>query len=261
MLDEARITEIADELDVARRDRAQVPLLTSRNPGMTVEDAYAVQGLWARRRAAEGRRVVGRKIGLTSKVMQVATGIDEPDYGVIFDDMVYESGATIPFDAFTGVRVEVELAFVLARPLAGAGVTLDDVLAATEYVVPALEILSSRIELEGRTIVDTISDNAAYGAMVLGSTRKRPDEIDLRWVPALLYRNGEITETGVAAGVLDHPARGVAWLANKFHHHGARLEAGEIILAGSFTRPMWVQRGDDVLCDYGPMGLISCRFV
>ncbi len=129
MLDEARITEIADELDVARRDRAQVPLLTTRNPGMTVEDAYAVQGVWARRRSAEGHRVVGRKIGLTSKVMQVATGIDEPDYGVIFDDMVYESGAAIPFDAFTSVRVEVELAFVLSRPLAGEGVTLDEVLA------------------------------------------------------------------------------------------------------------------------------------
>ncbi len=127
--------------------------------------------------------------------------------------------------------------------------------------MPALEVLNSHIELEGRTIVDTISDNAAYGAMVLGTTRKRPDEIDLRWVPALLYRNGEITETGVAAGVLDHPATGVAWLANKFHHHGSRLEAGEIILAGSFTRPMWVSRGDGVLCDYGPMGEITCRFV
>ncbi len=119
VLDQTRITEIAGELDVARRDRAQVPLLTARNPGMTVEDAYAVQGLWADGRLAAGRRLVGRKIGLTSKVMQVATGIAEPDYGVIFDDMVYESGATIPFDAFTNVRVEVELAFVLARPLAG----------------------------------------------------------------------------------------------------------------------------------------------
>ncbi len=126
--------------------------------------------------------------------------------------------------------------------------------------MPALEVLNSHIELEGRTIVDTIADNAAYGAMVLGSTHRRPDEIDLRWVPALLYRNGEIEETGVAAGVLDHPATGVAWLANKFFQHGARLEAGEIILAGSFTRPMWVERGDTVRCDYGPMGEITCHF-
>jgi 2-oxo-hept-3-ene-1,7-dioate hydratase len=166
-------------------------------------------------------------------------------------------------DVFSNVRIEVELAFVLKQPLEGPDCTLHDALAAIDYAVPALEVLNSHIELEGRTIVDTISDNAAYGGMVLGDagSHRRPDEIDLRWVPALLYRNGEIIETGVAAGVLDHPATGVAWLANKFHHHGARLEAGEIILAGSFTRPMWVSRGDDVVCDFGPMGKITCRFV
>ena len=150
---------------------------------------------------------------------------------------------------------------MLKTPLEGPGCTLEDALAAIDYAVPALEILNSHIELEGRTIVDTIADNAAYGGMVLGTTHKRPDEIDLRWVPALLYTNDEIEETGVAAGVLDHPATGVAWLANKFHQHGARLEAGEIILAGSFTRPMWVSRGDTVRCDYGPMGVITCRFI
>lgn len=132
---------------------------------------------------------------------------------------------------------------------------------ATEYVTPALEILNSHIELEGRTIVDTIADNAAYGAMVLGGRPVRPHDVDLRWVSALLYRNESIEETGVAAGVLNHPATGVAWLANKFHQHGARLEAGEIILAGSFTRPMWVERGDSVVCDYGELGTISCRFL
>ena len=136
-----------------------------------------------------------------------------------------------------------------------------DVLRATEYVTPALEVLNSHIELEGRTIVDTISDNAAYGGMVLGGTPMRPDRIDLRWISALLYRNETIEETGVAAGVLGHPAVGVAWLANKLSQHGARLEAGEIVLAGSFTRPVWVSRGDSVLCDYGPMGTIACRFV
>ncbi len=193
--------------------------------------------------------------------MQEATGITEPDYGVMFDDTVYDTGAEIPVDQFSNIRIEVELAFVLKAPLEGPHCTLQDALAAIDYAVPALEVLNSHIELEGRTIVDTISDNAAYGAMVLGSVHKRSDEIDLRWVPALLYRNGEITETGVAAGVLDHPARGVAWLANKFSRHGARLEAGEIILAGSFTRPMWVSRGDEVLADYGPMGKITCRFV
>jgi 2-oxo-hept-3-ene-1,7-dioate hydratase len=254
------VTAIADELAAAERDRTTVPLLTARHPGMTVEDAYAVQGEWRRRGVAAGRRPVGHKIGLTSKVMQAATGIDEPDYGAIFADMVYESGSVIEHGRFSNVRIEVELAFRLAEPVGGPDVTLDDVLAATEHVVPALEILSSRIELPGRTIVDTISDNAAMGAMVVG-TPVPPDGLDLRWVAALLSRNGTVEESGVAGAVLDHPAMGVVWLANKLAQHGDRLEAGELVLAGSFTRPMWVHQGDTVLADYRDLGTITCRFV
>jgi 2-oxo-hept-3-ene-1,7-dioate hydratase len=256
-----QVAQIAEELAEADRTHGVIPRITARYPDATVEDSYAIQGVWRDKNLAAGRTIVGRKIGLTSKAMQKATGITEPDYGVMFDDTVYESGADIPVAHFSNVRIEVELAFVLARPLEGPDCTLEDAMAAIDYAVPALEVLNSHIELEGRTIVDTISDNAAYGAMVLGSVRKRPDEIDLRWVPALLSKNGEIEETGVAAGVLGHPATGVAWLANKFHQHGARLEAGEIILAGSFTRPMWVSAGDSVRADYGPMGVIECRFV
>ncbi len=261
MLSAADIARIADELAEADRTHGVIPRITGRYPDATVEDSYAIQGVWRDRMVASGRRLVGRKIGLTSKAMQRATGITEPDYGVMFDDTVHASGAEIPVDHFSNVRIEVELAFVLSHPLEGPDCTLDDALAAIDYAVPALEVLNSHIELEGRTIVDTISDNAAYGAMVLGTERRRPDEIDLRWVPGVLSRNGEIEETGVAAGVLGHPATGVAWLANKVAQHGARLEAGEIILAGSFTRPMWVSRGDHVRCDYGPMGVIECRFV
>lgn len=261
MLSEETITLLAAELAEADRTHSVIPRITQRYPDATIEDSYAIQGVWRDSQVTAGRRLVGRKIGLTSKAMQQATGIAEPDYGVMFDDTVYESGAAIPVDHFSNVRIEVELAFVLKHPLEGPDCTLDDALAAIDYAVPALEVLNSHIELEGRTIIDTISDNAAYGAMVLGSVHKSPDEIDLRWVPGVLSRNGEIEETGVAAGVLGHPATGVAWLANKFHQHGARLEAGEIILAGSFTRPMWVSRGDEVLCDYGPMGTITCRFV
>ena len=186
MLDPSRIAAIADELAEADRTRTTVPLLTSRNPGMTVEDAYAVQREWADRGVASGRRLVGRKIGLTSKVMQVATGITEPDYGVIFDDMVIESGASVRVRPVlerahrgrAGLRVE--------RPVEGPNTTIFDVLDATAYVVPALEILNSHIELEGRTIVDTISDNAAMGAMVVGGRPVKPDAVDLRWVSALL---------------------------------------------------------------------------
>jgi 2-oxo-hept-3-ene-1,7-dioate hydratase len=261
MLTPDQIEQIAGELADADRTHGMIPRITARFPHATVEDSYAIQGVWRNRMVAEGRRLVGRKIGLTSRAMQQATGITEPDYGVMFDDTVFPSGSEIAVDRFSNVRIEVELAFVLAETLTGPDCTLDDVLRATAHVVPALEVLNSHIELEGRTIVDTIADNAAYGAMVLGETRRRPDELDLRWIPALLYKNGQIEETGVAAGVLDHPATGVAWLANKLHQHGARLEAGEIVLAGSFTRPMWVARGDAVLCDYGPMGTITCRFV
>ena len=260
MLTSETIAAIAAELAGAARDRATIPRITARYEGLTVEDSYAIQGVWRDQRVALGARLVGRKIGLTSRAMQAATGIDEPDYGVIFDDTVWQSGSTIPFDDFSNVRVEVELAFVLAEPLKGPHCSLFDVMRATEYVTPALEILNSHIELEGRTIVDTIADNAAYGGLVLGGRPVRPDAIDLRWVSALLYRNETIEETGVAAGVLGHPGTGVAWLANKLHQHGASLDAGETILAGSFTRPVWISRGDSILCDYGPMGTITCRF-
>jgi 2-oxo-hept-3-ene-1,7-dioate hydratase len=261
MLANEDIRKIAEELADAERTHTVIPRITSRYPDATVEDSYAIQGVWRDSQVAAGRKLVGRKIGLTSKAMQAATGITEPDYGVMFDDTVYETGAIIDYDQFTNVRIEVELAFVLAKPLEGPNCSLFDVIRATEFVTPALEILNSHIELEGRTIVDTISDNAAYGGMVLGGVPTRIQDIDdIRWVSALAYKNETIEETGVAAGVLNHPASGVAWLANKFHQHGQRLEAGEIILAGSFTRPMWVERGDTVLVDYGKMGTITCRF-
>jgi len=260
VLDQSTIEAIADELAAAERDRTTMPLITARHPEMTVEDAYAVQNIWKERGLAAGRRIAGHKIGLTSKVMQVATGITEPDYGVIFDDVVYQTGSVIPFDAFSNVRIEVELAFVLGKPLSGPNCTLFDVLDATAYVVPALEVLSSRVEMTGRTIVDTISDNAALGAMIIGGSPVKVDKLDLRWVSALLYRNETIEESGVAAAVLGHPAAGVFWLANKLAQHGTVLEAGEIILAGSFTRPMWVSKGDTIHADYGALGAITCRF-
>ncbi|TIC79312.1 2-oxo-hept-4-ene-1,7-dioate hydratase [Nocardioides sp. GY 10127] len=261
MLPTETLSALAAELAEADRTRTTVPRITARHPEATVEDSYAIQGVWRDQNLASGRRLVGRKIGLTSRAMQAATGITEPDYGVIFDDTVWENGSTIPFDRFSNVRIEVELAFLLAEPLKGPHCTLFDVLRATEYVVPALEVLNSHIEMQGRTIVDTIADNAAYGGLVLGGNPVKVEDVDLRWVSALLYKNETIEETGVAAGVLNHPASGVAWLANKLHQHDTHLDAGEIILAGSFTRPMWVERGDSVLCDYGPMGTISCRFL
>ncbi|WP_123960642.1 2-oxo-hept-4-ene-1,7-dioate hydratase [Corynebacterium pseudopelargi] len=260
MLNKETIIQIADELAAAEENRSMIPLLTKRFENMTVEDSYAVQNEWRRRGIEAGRRPVGRKIGLTSKVMQQATGITEPDYGAIFSDMVFENGSVIEHAQFSNVRIETELAFVLKEPLKGPNVTIFEVMNATDYVIPALEILSSRIEMEGRTIVDTISDNAAMGGMVYGGNPVKPHDVDLRWVAALLYRNEIIEESGVAAAILNHPATGVAWLANKLAAHGDSLEAGEIILAGSFTRPMWVKEGDTVHADFGPLGAITCKF-
>lgn len=260
MLDSRSIEQIADELVEAGRTRIPVTRLTARYPEMTVDDAYRVQSLWRTRCTANGRTVIGHKIGLTSKAMQDATGITEPDYGIIFADMVLENGCSIPWDRYTHPRIEAELAFVLDKDIKGPGVTFLDVLEATAYVVPALEILDSHIELEGRTIVDTISDNAAMGAMVIGGEPARPRDIDLRWVAAILYQNQTVAETGVAAGVLNHPATGVQWLANKIAAHGDHLQAGEIILAGSFTRPLWVHPADTIYADYGKLGTITCRF-
>jgi 2-oxo-hept-3-ene-1,7-dioate hydratase len=260
MLNDETITQIADELVQAGHDRVPVKRLTSRFPDMTVEDSYKVQNLWRQRSEANGRILAGRKIGLTSRAMQMATGITEPDYGIIFDDMVLDSGCTIEWDKYTHPRVEMELAFKLNKDVEGPNANIFDVLNATEYVIPALEILDSRIEMEGRTIVDTISDNAAMGAMVIGGNPMKPSDIDLRWVSGILFKNQVVEETGVAAGVLNHPAAGVYWLANKIAAHGDKLNAGEIILAGSFTRPMWVDKGDTVFADYGRMGTVTCHF-
>ncbi|KPN16501.1 2-oxo-hept-4-ene-1,7-dioate hydratase [Arthrobacter sp. Edens01] len=259
-MDTSEISRIVEELVAAGTNRQPVKRLTARYPGMSVDDAYRVQNAWRERCEESGRRLAGRKIGLTSRAMQAATGITEPDYGIIFEDMVLENGCTLQWDQFTHPRVEVELAFKLGEDISGPGATIFDVLKATEYVIPALEILDSRIEMDGRTIVDTISDNAALGAMVLGGTPVRPMDVDLRWISAILYKNQVVEETGVGAAVLNHPAAGVYWLANKIAAHGDGLKAGEIILAGSFTRPMWVSAGDTVFADYGPLGTITCQF-
>lgn len=259
-LSDEQVVAIADELAEATRTGGTIDLISPRHEGMTVEDSYAIQRVWSARRREAGGRVVGHKIGLTSKAMQDATGIDEPDYGVIFADQVVRAGEVVDHARWSNVRVEVELAFVLRERLEGPGVTPEQVLAATEAIVPALEILDSHIRLEGRTIIDTISDNAALGAMVVGEQRIAPGDRDLAWIGALCRVNGEIMETGVSGGVLGDPALGVAWLADKLAEHGDALEAGETVLAGSFTRPVWVRPGDVVSVEYQDLGTVEVTF-
>jgi 2-oxo-hept-3-ene-1,7-dioate hydratase len=235
-------------------------------PDMTIDDAYAVQKAWVDLKLARGRVIRGHKIGLTSKAMQYSSNINEPDYGALLDDMFYYDGATLPMSRFIVPRLEVELAFVLARPLRGPGCTIFDVLNAADYVTPAVEIIDARIHQVDpetkvtRKVTDTISDNAANAALVIGGRPFKPLEADLRWIGALCYRNGVIEESGVAAAVLNHPANGVAWLANKLAPHGVELQAGEVILGGSFTRPVPARKGDTFHIDYGPFGSISCYF-
>ena len=221
MLDKQTRTLIAQRLNQAEKQREQIRAISLDYPSITIEDAYAVQREWVEMKIAEGRVLKGHKIGLTSKAMQASSQISEPDYGALLDDMFFHDGSDIPTDRFIVPRIEVELAFVLAKPLRGPNCTLFDVYNATDYVIPALELIDARchnIDPETqrpRKVFDTISDNAANAGVILGGRPIKPDELDLRWISALLYRNGVIEETGVAAGVLNHPANGVAWLANK----------------------------------------------
>ena len=267
MLPAATIASLADELYRARKTRTQLRHYSKRHPEMTIEDGYAIQREWVRREIADGRTIRGRKIGLTSRAMQQASHITEPDYAPLLDDMFFDAGGDIPFDRFIAPRVEVELAFILGKPLRGPGATLFDVLAATEWVTPAVEIIDARIEQfdretkAPRKVFDTIADFAANAGIVLGGRPVRPDAVDLRWVGALLHKNGVIEETGLAAAVLGHPATGVAWLANKIASHDEQLNAGDVVLAGSFTRPTTAQAGDNFHVDYGPLGGVAFRFV
>lgn len=256
----------AEALDEAERTRRQIGLLSLKHPGMTMDDAYAVQAAWTARKLAAGRRIIGRKIGLTSKAMQQALGIDIPDSGVLFDDMLFSNGATVPAGRFIQPRIEAEIAFVMKTDLCGPGVTAQDVLAATDHVLPALEILDTRVLRvdpatgKARTICDTIADNAADAGLVLGTQRLDPRDVDLRWMGAIVLRDGEVEETGLGAGVLNDPAAAVAWLANRLALYGNRVSAGEIILSGSFVRPVEAPPGSHIVADFGRFGTVECRF-
>jgi 2-oxo-hept-3-ene-1,7-dioate hydratase len=266
VLPPSTVAALARELYKARKTRTQIRHLSRRHPEMTIEDGYAIQRAWVALDLADGRTIRGRKIGLTSRAMQQASQINEPVSAPLMDDMFFWPG-NIPILRFIAPRVEVGLAFVLARPLRGPDVTLLDVLRATEYVTLAVEITDARIEQfdretkAPRKVVDTIADFAANAAVVLGGRRIEPFAQDLRWIGAMLHKNGITEETGLAAGVLNHPANGVAWLANKLAPHGEQLNAGDVVLAASFVRPVGAVAGDSFFVDYGTLGFIALRFV
>jgi 2-oxo-hept-3-ene-1,7-dioate hydratase len=260
------IRTAAARLLEAERTGVQCGLLSLAHPGMTLDDAYAVQAAVVAAKEAAGPRRVGWKIGLTSRAMQQALNITTPDSGVLLDDMVFEDGATVPEGRFIQPRVEAEIAFLMRAPLSGAGVTREDVLAATEAVAPALEILDTRIlradpaSGRARIITDTVSDNAANAGVVLGTARHDVRATDLRRVGAIVKRDGVVEETGLGAGVLDDPVTGIVWLVRRLAAYGQGLAPGEIVLSGSFIRPIEAPPGSAFDADFGTFGRVSLRF-
>jgi 2-oxo-hept-3-ene-1,7-dioate hydratase len=260
MLSDTDRKKAADILMTAAKERKQAVQLSKTWPDITLDDSYAISTEVTRRRIAAGARLIGHKVGLTSKAMQRSSQIDEPDYGHLLDDMMIADGARVPHENYCRPRVEIELAFIMGKSLKGPGVTLPDVLRATEYVVPAIEIVDARLQ-DPRRIFDTVADNGAAAGIVIGGRPIGPMDVDLRWVSGIMYCNSEIEETGVAAGVLGHPALGVAWLANKLGQHGVALEPGHLVLAGSFTRVVFAKKGDTLHADFGELGGIAVQFV
>ena len=260
------IAAAARALREAEVTGVQCGLLSLAHPGMTLDEAYAVQAAFVALKEAAGARRIGWKIGLTSRAMQQALAIDTPDSGVLLDDMLFPDGALVPKGRFIQPRVEAEIAFVMKAPLAGEGVTRADVLAATDHVCPALEILDTRILRadpatgRARIITDTVSDNAANAGIVLGTARHAVDAFDLRWVGAILKRDGVVEETGLGAGVLDDPVTGILWLVHRLARYGQGIAAGEVLLSGSFIRPVEAPPGSRIEADFGPFGHVAVAF-
>ncbi len=266
VMDEDQVAAAGEALFAAERDRSQTRLISAAHPGMDMDDAYAVQAAFVRRKLAAGGVIRGWKIGLTSKAMQYALNIDIPDSGILFADMFFDHGGTVPAGRFIEPRIEAEIAFIMKTDLAGGEVTPADVIAATDHVAPALEILDTRIYRADpdtgaqRSVLDTISDNAANAGIVLGDSTHAIDQTDLRWVGAIVARNDEVEETGLGAGVLNDPVLSMAWLVHRLARYGDGLRAGDVVLSGSFIRPIEARHGDSFFADYGPFGTVRVKF-
>ncbi|MGH3412140.1 MAG: 2-keto-4-pentenoate hydratase [Marmoricola sp.] len=260
MLSDELREEISVVLAHAERDRAPVPPLRRTWPDLDVVDAYEIQLRTVRRRLAGGATVRGHKVGLSSEAMQQMMGVDEPDYGHLLSDMECFQDRPVRSDAYCYPRVEVEVGFVLGSALPGTGCTGDDVLAATEHVAPAIELIDSRIADWDIRIADTIADNASSAGFVLGGGRARPDELDLTGIEAVLQRNGEQVAEGRSDAVLGNPVTAVAWLARKVAGFGVTLEAGHVVLPGSVHRAIDVRPGDSFRAELDGLGTVTLDF-
>lgn len=260
-----QITRAAEALLQAEAAGSQIGLLSRQHPDITLDEAYAIQAAQIALKLSQGRRIIGWKIGLTSKAMQEALGISTPDSGVLLDDMAFAHGSTVPRGRFIQPRIETEIAFVMKAPLEGE-VSRAQVLAATDHVAPAIEILDTRIlrvdpaSGTARKIVDTVADNAANGGIVLGQARHAAHAVDLRWVGAILTRNAEVVATGLGAAVLNDPVTGLIWLARRMAQYGQRIEAGQVVLSGSFIGPVECPPGTRITADFGGFGTVTVNF-
>lgn len=260
------ITAAAAKLVEAEQTNTQTGVISVAHPDVTMEDAYAIQAAFVAAKEADGAVRKGWKIGLTSRAMQMALGIDIPDSGILFDDMFFDHGGVVPAGRFIEPRVEAEIAFIMGEDLSGADCTREAVLAATDWVAPALEILDTRIlrvdPASGTTrkVYDTIADNAANAGIVLGDKKHSPDAFDLRWVGAVVSRGDSVEETGLGAGVLNDPVMGMVWLVQRLAEYGQGLRAGDVVLSGSFIRPIEAPAGSVFAADYGDFGRVDIMF-
>jgi 2-keto-4-pentenoate hydratase len=252
--------QLADELWDADRTAKPIAPLTERHDGLAIDDAYAIQTINIDRRIADGQRVIGRKVGLTSKPMQDLLGVDEPDFGVLTDEMLVEDGDLIALSRLVQPRVEAELAFVMARDLAGPGVSTPTALDAIAGALPAVEVVDSRVADWKIKLIDTVADNASSGLLVVGGRMRPVSELDLRLLGVVVSRNGEVIDTGAGAAALGNPARCVAWLANKLGSFGSGLKAGDIVLPGAVHKMVPVQPGDVFRAEFDHLGTVAPRF-
>ncbi len=260
MLNDAQYRALAAELFAAERDGVPIAPITERHPGTNVADAYAIAQYVTETKVANGRRIKGHKIGLTSAVMREVSGATEPDFGTLFDNWFVDEGSVIDYSLFNKPSVELELAFVLREPLAGPSINVADVIRATDFVLPAIEIVDSRYTHRGPgpIVVDSIADAAWCGRIVLGGNPRRLDEIDIRQIGAALLINGEECASGLSSAVMGNPLNAVAWLANKLHEFGVTLEPGHVVMSGSFIKVFPFKAGDMVVARFGqPFGDVS----
>ena len=260
-MNKTQINAIASELLKAEKEKKPVDPLSARFPGITVAEAYAVQLEVIRRKVASGALIVGKKIGLTSKAMQDMFGVREPDYGHILNTAVIPESQPLGIQSLIQPRVESEICFVLKKGLKGPGVTVAEVLSATQGVFPSFEIIDSRIRDWKIKVHDSIADNASNAAVVLGGKMTEIEDLDLRYVGLVLEKNGEVVSTAAGAAVLGNPAEAVSWLANKLAEYGVELKSGEFIMSGSLTAAFPAKAGDSFKATFDRLGGVSVRFV